>query len=303
MDLLEKFDAVKIMPNARIPEADRLFCETHQRAYETARSCFTEMLYMWDDILSVQKEILSEVETDSGRLHAYLPKSGSFDISSDAFHKHITSLHHSFIQNVVVHFNKKYHMTLDSSTVSESLLPREPDIKHGNWKQEKEAIEEYQDKLESLILRYEDIIDLLFVQLNGHTFQEQAIFELKNKCHGAVWSSSQNPEFELKKDTLRLTSFACSYSNWYSSRPWELSEGTKNVLRGIAHYETGTFSIYPQSLSDLLAEYRIDNDVIPFSGCEKVKQLKMFKNRRVDIKFTTAGYASQFVSEYLGLVY
>ena len=132
MDLLEKFDAVKIMPNARIPEADRLFCETHQRAYETARSCFTEMLYMWDDILSV--------ETDSGRLHAYLPKSGSFDISSDAFHKHITSLHHSFIQNVVVHFNKKYHMTLDSSTVSESLLPREPDIKHGNWKQEKEAL-------------------------------------------------------------------------------------------------------------------------------------------------------------------
>lgn len=303
MDLLEKFDAVKIMPDARIPEADRLYCETHQRAYEAARSCFIEIRYMWDDIVSTQKEILSEVETDSGKLHAYLPKSGDFDISSNAFHKHITSLHYGFIQNVVIHFNKKYHTTLDSSTVSENLLPQGPDIKSENWKQKQEAMEEYQEKLESLILRYENIIDLLFVQLNGRTFQEQAVFELKNKCHGAVWSNSQNPDYELKKDTLRLTSFACSYTNWYSNRPWELSESTKNVLRGIAHYETSTFSIYPQSLSNLLAEYRLDNDVIQFPGCEKVKQLKMFKNRRVDLKFTTAGYASQFVSEYLGLVY
>ena len=34
-----------------------------------------------------------------------------------------------------------------------------------------------------------------------------------------------------------------------------------------------------------------------------MKQLKMFKNHRVDLKFESKTYASEFAEKYLGLVY
>lgn len=302
MDLLDKFDAVKMLPDARISETDRKFCEAHQRAYEAARSCFMEMIYIWDDISSTQMDILSEVETNASRWNLYLPSSDNFCISAENLHKHIKSLHCRLINNIVTHFNQKYHVTLDNFVISENLLPREPDIDYENREQSKAALKEYLEKLHVFVLRYENVLDLLFVQLNGRTLQEQALFELKAKCHNAVWNSKQSPDYELKKNILRLT-FACNYSSWYSHNPWELLESTRTVIYGIAHYETGAFSVYPHSISHLFGQYRFDDDVILFDDCEKVKQLKMFKNRRVDIKFTTAAYASQFVAGYLGLVY
>ena len=37
-------------------------------------------------------------------------------------------------------------------------------------------------------------------------------------------------------------------------------------------------------------------------SCDKLKQLRMFKNQRVDLKFTSKAYANQFAAEYLGLI-
>lgn len=35
---------------------------------------------------------------------------------------------------------------------------------------------------------------------------------------------------------------------------------------------------------------------------EKVKQIKLLKNNRVDLKFRSPEYAEQFVNKYLGVV-
>lgn len=39
-----------------------------------------------------------------------------------------------------------------------------------------------------------------------------------------------------------------------------------------------------------------------FPDCHKVEQLKMFKNGRVDIRFSSEASAREFVDEYLGTV-
>ena len=39
-----------------------------------------------------------------------------------------------------------------------------------------------------------------------------------------------------------------------------------------------------------------------FPACEKVKQMKLFKNNRVDLKFHSPEYAEQFAGKYLGTV-
>ena len=76
----------------------------------------------------------------------------------------------------------------------------------------------------------------------------------------------------------------------------------KKILRGLAHYETGTYDIYPYGFSDLLGYGRLNSSECEFSTCEKVKSLKMYKNGRVDVKFATEEMASKFVEDYLGLV-
>ena len=44
-------------------------------------------------------------------------------------------------------------------------------------------------------------------------------------------------------------------------------------------------------------------DVWEFENCEKLERIKLFKNGRMDIRFTTEAYACQFVADYLGTVY
>ena len=53
---------------------------------------------------------------------------------------------------------------------------------------------------------------------------------------------------------------------------------------------------------DNVVYHEIKEPVVEFPTCEKVKQMKMFKNNRVDSKFRTSEYAGQFAGKYLGTV-
>ena len=70
----------------------------------------------------------------------------------------------------------------------------------------------------------------------------------------------------------------------------------------MAHYETDSFNLYPLGFSELLGYNRSCSNEHEFSTCKKVKGLKMFKNGRVDIRFTTETNAAEFAARYLGLV-
>lgn len=77
---------------------------------------------------------------------------------------------------------------------------------------------------------------------------------------------------------------------------------TKDILRGISHFETENFSSTPHNISSIMESYHIYSDFHEFDGCRKVLSLKMYKNQRVDIKFSTEENARQFISEYLGAI-
>ena len=70
----------------------------------------------------------------------------------------------------------------------------------------------------------------------------------------------------------------------------------------MAHYETGAFELCPLGFSELLGYNRSPSNEHEFPTCKRVKGLKMFKNGRVDIRFTTETDAAEFAARYLGLV-
>lgn len=296
MDLLTKFAAVEIRPETRISKSDRIFCQAHQNAYETALSTLKELEYFWDDMLAGQREALKPINASA---ELYLTSPDCLSVSDRAIKEQHRSLHTLFTGQLVSYFNRTYHLAIPEDEVRESLLPqRPPDRRSEGYRKQ---MEEYNAVMDSLCLHYSQILEQIFLRTDGRELAEQALHELKEKCCHAAWiTSSGKARFTLKKSTLQLEGCACSYRDWYGGRSsWNLNDWTQDILSGIAHFEAGGFADPPDSLNMVIQRSSLDDGQHEFSGCKKVQSLKLFKNRRVDIKFRTENDARTFLEEYL----
>lgn len=294
MELLDKFDAVKITVDSRISETDRQFCAAHEAAYEAARTSLQELLYFWEDILETQKDIPTASNNEPV---SYLPHRNVLEISTNAIQRHVESLHDTLIENLVHYFNHRYHINAKTYPIMINLIPEEPkcDPEH------KEELKRYKENLRTLSLSADQIIEEIFAQFDGRGLGEQALYELKANCHSAAWNTYKKvPRYERKKRIIRFFNSAYKCENWHSSDRWELSNGLQDILRGIAHYETGGFSAIPHEISILLEETYIYSDITEFADCKKITQMRLYKNGRVDIRFTDEFLAKHFEETYLG---
>ena len=302
MDILSKFSTVEVKPIQRITDTEQKYCAAQQRAYEAAKVVLSKLKLFWEDALQTQEQILSETETAN---NYYLTDYDTLNISEEKIQSQYDQLHISFIQRLIYYFNHLYNISLSYTDIADKLIPQAPKYNSPYEKKEERYLKEYEiykTKLSKLSLTADSILEEIFSQMDGRGLAEQALFELKSRCHDAAWSSyHKTPNYKLQKDVLRFTEYACSHSS-YSSSPWELCNGLKNILRGIAHFETDTFSYIPGEILRLLA-YSYPYDLTTFTDCQKVKQLKMFKNGRVDIKFENADLAKEFAENYLGTAY
>ena len=302
MDILSKFATVNVKSIQRITAADQKYCTAQQAAYEAAQSTLSELKFFWEDVLETQKQILSGTDTSSKH---YLTDYDHLNISPEKIQSQYNSLHKTLIMQLVHYFNHLYNISLSYTDIVEKLVPQEPKYQYSCEKKDEQYIKEYEkyeESLRTLSLTADQIVEEIFSQMDGRGLTEQALFELKEKCHSAAWADyHKTPKYELHKDILRFPGYACSHSG-YGSSPWSLTGELKNILRGIAHFETDTFFYIPEEIIRLLG-YSYTYDLTTFSNCKKVKQLKMFKNGRVDIKFSDAELAKKFVENYLGTVY
>lgn len=296
MELLQKFASVEIQVDRRITEMDKNYCEQHQKAYETAISSFQELAFFCADMITAQKELLGD--NKSPFYHDYLASHDGPVISQEAILLHSESLHVDFITTLVRYFNSTYHISMESLEICQVLLPKEPDEQwQGSYKQ---RCEEYHKLMRSLIVRYEDVVNQILLRLDGRSFSERAFYELYCKCHDAAWDTSvQKPKFERRKDTIIFTGNFCNLKSCYKD-VWVVSDSMKDILWGLAHFETGSYRVVPIGFYPLLGFDGTKETVIEFPTCEMAKQMKLFKNNRVDLKFRSPEYAEQFISKYLG---
>lgn len=298
MDLLQKFANVEVKNDARITEADKHFCTAHQAAYDNAKCTLKELLCFWEDMQNQQAELLTGTDTSSSY---YLASRDNITLSEKDIRKQVFSLHSLFIGQLVSFFNKTYHLSLSITDIENSLIPQKPEDR---WTDDyKDRVKAYTEAMWGLSLRYTDILDQIFIYTDGRELSEQALHELKEKCHEAAWNiAGGQARFTQKKCTLLFNGCFCSFHDQYGGGHWEPAQKTDDILKGIAHFETGSFSYIPHSISSIISAYNLRSDFYEFAGCEKVLSLKMYKNQRVDIKFSSEEYARQFINEYLGAI-
>lgn len=298
MDLLAKFGTVEVKADHRIAETDRFFCEQHQAAYEAAILTYQELSYIWAEMEKQQQDLLGD--KDGRFYHNYLTSHNGPHISERQITDHVEHLHKDFIDVLTDHFCRTYAVTVSKEAVEEALLPEKPQT---SARVDFKAWETYHETMQNLTIRYEAVVDQVILRLDGRSFAEQAFYELREKCHKAAWNHYQNkPEFERKKDVIRFYDRFCIFKTWPYDNEFEISDGMKSILYAAAHFESGSCSVLPPGFSELLGYRYQKTDTHDFTGCEKIKRMKMFKNGRVDLRFASAEDAETFVKTYLGEV-
>lgn len=296
MDILEKLDVVQIQPDSRISETDRRFCEAHQQAYEEAKFALCELECMWIDITSRQRDTMAIADENWNKAQSYTYIHG---FSSESIRECMELINDKFISNLVRYFNDTYKVSLDSGVIVGKLLPQKPKSDPCNLDM---TTAEYHQKLRTMIVNYKDVLDQIFIQLDGRTFLERAVDEIKEECHHAAWNRYYGKaNFELKNDTIRFT-YGCHFDSWLGHDQWEVNEGMKKILHGLSYFETEVIGDCPSVISSLCGWDKKKYSFVEFTDYTKLLSFKMFKNGRVDIKFKSKDYAAQFVSEFLGTV-
>ena len=319
MSLMGKFSAVEIKADNRISSDDRDFCICHQEAFDKSGPALQKLADMMEAIKAEQWSILSKVED-----HCSMPYVACKGFSCDegSVYSAVKDRNHTFINTIVRYFSQKYKVELDVEEIKAHLIPaapKEPELPWGGYRQmsdeeidafkEKlaahEAVKkEYQKSLYTLPLRYEQIVDEIFVQLGGFSFEEQSMNEFLertwNCCHNRYTSDSER--FEIKNDTLRLTGYWISVDeNKWMTHPvpqYRPNADMKTLLNAVAYYECGRMDEGHAWFPELF-KYDTKENQFDTTYMSKIKGVKMFKNGRVDIKFRSAAYVQEFVELYL----
>ena len=287
VSFLSKFSVVEVKSDTRISESDKQFCEAHQQAYENAISLLYELKFFWESMLESQKQILAPV--GEKRHQQYLVDGSNLSLSLPEIQKQIRHTHEVLIEKIVDHFSSIYTISLSRSDVKTALLPESPGDRWSSHYEER--LEKYEQDMESLQLHYDQIIEQIFIQTDGKGLWEQAEYQLKERCREGA-SSWGSPDYTIKKHTIQFSRAVHGNRSLYNS--------TKDILRGLAHFETGQLGVIPRDFTCLF-DYRLPWETFECDDCKKVKKIRAFLNGRLDIRFTEDAYAVQFAKEYLGM--
>ena len=291
MDLLQKFSAVEVRTDDRITEADRQFFQRQQTAYQDVVTGFYQIGGLWSDMQFQQKEVLFDPEDRRETWkNKYLVSNWWPEIDVNHRLKHIFFVHKEFIVTLVNYLNDTYHLSISTYAVETDLSLKEPPYVTA------------EDKADwfPAVLRYEDAVELILSWFDGRTFEEQGPYELLKNCRRMAWMNG-TANFEQKKPLIKLLSKACDYGYYRGHEQWHVSDGGKNVLKGLAHFEAGGFQPYPYEINELLSDTsHLWYDLWELEGCKKLDRIKLYKNGRMDIRFTSEGFARQFAADYFG---
>ena len=253
-NLLNKFDTIEIKPIDKITEEDRKFCEMHEKIYKQAHNAYTESYQKIKSIYDIQKQ-----EEKTAKENGMFDRYDSFGYISDygdcGIHKIEDELVHitrRFISQIMGYFSNKYSIKLDTDSEFDG------------------GYNSYHDnptKLRCISLEY--ILEkYLFPQMDGYSFVEFAVKQIKNKALTQLrWDSYRKYwNYEVKGKTIKF------------------KMNINDIKPALYYYDSG------------------ETKIIDCYMYQRVSDYKHYENGNSDIKFISAEYALDFAKRYLGYI-
>ncbi|MEK4427800.1 hypothetical protein MHB54_00925 [Paenibacillus sp. FSL M7-0802] len=193
-------------------------------------------------------------------------------MSNYDYEKSLLEIRNSFINNICFYFQKNYNVTINGDKVMKGL---DFDVTH------------------------KDIVDIIFIQLDGFTFNEKAEKEIKDATKEMF---KHGDKITLKNGKLVLDGYFAHFDSIW--REYRLSEKVEKIFKSLQLFDNGSLT----SNEELKSKYcgydnskKIDNyERYSPSTLDKVKSIKFFKNGKMEIEFDTHQQARAFATEYCG---
>lgn len=181
-----------------------------------------------------------------------------------------------FILNIVNHFRDVYKITLKHEPIEKK----------------------YKDNI-----TYNIIIDEIIEQLEGYNFTDKAEKEIKDEFKNS-----------LRYDKVKVKNSKITIDNFFQLDYWDVKykkykvgyhsdERFYKLFKALSHfmyranemYFSNTYRIITQEENDdVFTTHRLSNN--------GVETIKLYKNGKIDLQFSTNEYTQQFAKEYCGYV-
>ena len=278
-DILSKFDNIEINNNSRISADDEEFCKEQENIYEKLIESYNKFSLELQEISVISNEHGQKYGKQTEIYFHEKPTAYYHSLKPAELDKTVIKMKEQYVKSVCSYFSDKHNVTIDDDKISKKY---DQNVTYGN------------------------IIDEIFLQLGGFTFEEKAVKELKENIMGLI-SNKGYKKLSIKNNKVAIIDFFyidssdAKYGNIRIS--WNYKENFEKLLTAITHFEQGeTSNVYRELLNginkykndELIKEHEL-NDI-------KAKSLKLFKNGKIEILFKSAEYARKFAKEYLGYI-
>jgi hypothetical protein len=289
LDLLSKFDDITIENDTRIPKEDVIYCKEHERMYNEAYDMFFEFYTKALDWYNRNKDMQP---TYTKYVDDYRSNSNSYSVLNDA----ILDINKAFINHIVNHFTDKYKVTIDTMEIHNKLIM---DYIKGEERWDRDRYEYAIKKT-----NYNDILDQIFIQLGGFSFEDKAIKELKDKTRRTYQRHYSGSNMSIKGCKVSIDGYYSHKDSIWNE--YRLSGNYDLIFTALYHYENGIIKEHTTELHNRYSGYdnekRADRNYEKYEpySLDKVKSIKFFKNGKLDIEFDGNQTAVFFAKEYLG---
>ena len=278
-DILSKFDNIEINNNSRISADNEVFCKEQENIYKKLVESYNKFSLELQEISVISNEHGKKYGTQTEIYFHEKPTAYYHSLKPSEIDKTINKMKEQYIKSICVYFSDNHNVTIDDEKISKKYDQN---------------------------VTYDNIIDEIFLQLGGFTFEEKAEKELKDAMK-ELTANRNYKKLTIKNNKVSITdffyidSFDAKYGNIRIN--WNYRENFEKLLTGITHFEQGlTENAYKTLLhninnlrnDELIKEHEL-NDI-------KAKSLKLFKNGKIEILFKSAQDARKFAKEYLGYI-
>lgn len=274
MNLLQKLQGVELDPVSRVSAEDADYCLRQEKL-------FCDAVRLVKKTEAAMRQLYDEYKNDSP-----YSRDGYIELYNDIqrMEKHAADIRDRHINKVCNYFEEKYKVSLDATEIREKY--KEAELERPT---------------------YQEILEDIFIQLEGFTFEEKALQEIKQKFSEHI--RRRNPP-EIKGTRLILHNYVfVDYEKDYSDRSGKKKiarlsfyarENFSSLFKALSHYETKGFEMtgYYGMILNGLTRYGSDPFIKYELGYNRVQALRIYKNGNVEVTFETYEQAQTFLKTY-----
>jgi hypothetical protein len=296
LDLVSKFEAVKVKQSSLLPPEDLEYCKEEQKLFTATLKQLSQWTELCEQISKTEDNPIYSIEPR----YSYKTKDNPLEVklkgrkevsalsSAEFVYKRMEfTIKHSlawlynqrlganqvFVNRIVSYFEEKYRATIPSIIILDL-----------------ETAKRY--------LTYEAVVETIRLQLGHLNFAEigkqEATVEFQNKFEG------YNRKPEQKGRMLNLPNFL--HWSYYSDNPsfdHDCIRELHKLSLAVGLFELNELTPQGWLLGNALNHEKIDfeRDYAAING-HKVEGVRFFKNRKMQVKFRTIQDASDFVNRF-----